>query len=126
MTSLRDKKDRPSRPIPEAQADELRLRWQASQAASDLKPGDLVKEKRGLGYLRRVKEGGPDALILWRMLDEENIQDFILIEDFLQEMGAFAPLDCIIGFITDGGNAVKLMPHSTQYLEPAGGPDDAV
>lgn len=113
-------------PVLEAQAMELSLRWQEAHKPSDLKPGDLCREKRGLGSTRppyRTKR----LLIVWRLLNLDNWIDQQHIEGLLKQSSAGTDRpDCLVGILTDDGSAVGIVPHQLSQLQRwRQGDDDA-
>lgn len=102
-------------PLKEAQAMELRLRFDAFRTQHDLKPGDLVREKHGIGFLKdNLSENA--VLMLWRFLDENDAQDWEKIQHFHRTL-SFERVDCIVIFVDDDGDTRWIM-HNTAALEP--------
>lgn len=103
--------DRLIPPHPLAQAMELRQRFAAAQVKHDLKPGDLCREKTGLGVF-----DPPRLAMFWRWLDTRSYFDRCAIAEFVKEHMA-ASADCIIAFIADEGG-IFFHPADSQRLEP--------
>lgn len=107
----------PKMPLPEAQAMELRLRWESWCQPSDLVPGDLVVEKRGLGSTK-PQHRRERIMIVWRVLDAENWQDQAMIErHFEHNLAGSDRFDCIVGELQENGAVVSLRPHELRQLE---------
>jgi hypothetical protein len=113
-------KDEPHPMDPLAQAMELRARFRdvygdvMSLPGAHERPivGSLVKGKRGLSRYK-----GDPVLIVWRMLDDDNWQDVELVTDYIKRHFCGERMDCITGYLNDGGNTVVLEPHALRLLD---------
>src|SRR6185437_13553982 len=105
----------PARPVAEAQVDELRRRFAATHAGpTDLRYGDVVREKRGVGMVTLdVRDTLP--LLLWRPLDRTDPIDLDIIRAGLHN--CVDRFDCLVGMIHTGGT-VEFRAHCLAYLEP--------
>lgn len=109
------KRERPIRPLVEAQILELQRRYTDYVSSSaDLVPGDLVVERDGMGVL--TNEARKDVvLILWRTLDEHDWQDRELIKDWIAEHEVNR-LDCILAYVDADGGGLTFMLHELARL----------
>lgn len=113
-------------PLLTAQADDLRARWESAQQPTDLKEGDLVMEKRGLGC--QIGETRKNVLlIVWRMLDFKDFRDVALVHSWTKRgLTNTDRLDCMVGEISYGsGNPdlTGISPHQLSQLERWDGRD---
>jgi hypothetical protein len=92
---------------------ELQSRFKASQAIADgLVPGVMVKEKLGLGFLRKA-----EPMILWALLDRENTIHLQIVAS-MQERTSLPPdIDCFVAITSTTGSTLMYMPHSLSALE---------
>lgn len=76
--------------------------------------GDLVKKRHGLS----VQQPSP-VLILWRMLDDANFQDRIIIERYLREneSNIAERVDVIVGLMSRNQDQTIFALHATSLLE---------
>lgn len=109
-----DDDETPSRPLMEAQRMELLSRWQSYNEPQNLKPGDLVVEKDGLGR-KKPSSRGTILMMVWRMLDPHSPYDAALIEQWLAEYPSNR-LDCLVAWLTDDAVAVIFEPHELAQL----------
>lgn len=108
------------RPTALAQRMELRSRWEAFNRRDDLKPGDLVMEKPGMGFLK-PEHTSTHVFMLWRLLDMGDPIDRMICRDWV-ENHVVDTLDCLVVHISDGGHSLYWQPHSLAQLMRA--PDD--
>lgn len=113
----RDAEPEPALPLKSAQAMELRDRWERWNVPSDLKPGDLVMERPGLGS-RKPHFRKNELLILWRMLDPTNPVDQMHIEQAIQRGNSGTDRqDCMVGSLEEHGICVNIYPNELRHLE---------
>lgn len=115
--SSRDEPEEPPLPMLEAQAMGLRARWDAFNEPPDVKPGDLVMHKPGLGSRRKPYRDG-QLMILWRMLDAANSMDTMHVERYLSAamVESADQVDCIIAHIGSDGAGIAFRPDHTRQL----------
>lgn len=107
------------RPVPAAQAMELRERWRLYNKQQILEPGQFVKEKQGLGHF-----ASDVVLMLWRMLDISDSLDRIMASQWMERI-QHNRLDCVVAYVSDDGAGIMFEPHELAQLELAeGGNDD--
>jgi hypothetical protein len=97
---------------PVAQAAELRDRWERAQVPHGIKPGDLVKQKRGTAQI-----GGDPVLIFWRRLIPHHFIDSAIINAFVA-MTFTNRVDCIVAKLSDSGSTLVFLPAEIALLEP--------
>src|ERR1700749_3064789 len=98
-----------SRPLPEAQAMELRRRFLLREEASDLKPGDLCTEKEGLEALNGHIRRGTLMLVV-RHLDLSSWADRILYETALKNGSLPDPdVDCFAAILDLEGDLSSML-----------------
>ena len=97
---------------PLAQIMELRSRFQSAKVSHDLKEGDAVREKEGIGILN-----GRPPVMLWRLLRFDNFADREIIRSAVPHR-ILPTVDCLVGRISDDAVCVLFIPHYTAFLEP--------
>lgn len=104
----------PSRPLMQAQQIELTRRFElANEPPADIKPGDLVAFKEGLGCMTATGQE-TYALILWRMLNIADYQDRLHIR---QHQGTTHDrYDCLLAHVTDDASALVFVPAELAHL----------
>ncbi len=112
-----DDEQRKPGPVPLAKAMELRLRHRLAHEPSDIKPGDIVREKHGLGATKQEYRA-EQVMIVWRLLDPRDWLDRQLVEKWIERniAGVDRP-DCIVAELGNGGEYVSLHPHQLSMLE---------
>lgn len=113
-----DKKLRQHPIDPLAQAMELRSRFQTVHGDTLQFPqhtavGRLFKEKAGV---RRYLHD--PVLIVWRMLDMEDSQDWEIVKDYISKFHVLDRFDCVTGMLNEEGTTVMAQPHSLCLLTP--------
>ena len=92
---------------------ELRSRFRSVKTAElPIQPGDIVKFKRGVATLTH-----DPVMIVWRLLDENNKQDWALIVEAHHHCFYLERLDCIIGCLEPDGITVHSRPLSRAVLQ---------
>jgi hypothetical protein len=107
------------RPVLEAQAMELQLRFAAymkdHHLTSRVGPGNLVVEKHGLGFLDLAQKERV-VWMFWRWLDPSNPVDLIIIGDAVKSQFV-TDVNCIVGAVSDDNGSVVYRPHDAAQLE---------
>jgi hypothetical protein len=112
LASGKTGRKRETHPVhPEAQSMELRDRYMRAQVKADLKPGDLCREKAGIGMLVHAP-----ILILWRWLDMKDRQDRLIVKDWIENHHTNR-IDCMVAFLSDDGRDMVIMPHELGRLK---------
>ena len=89
---------------------ELRSRFRSVKTAElPIQAGDIVKFKRGVATLTH-----DPVMIVWRLLDENNKQDWALIVEAHHHSFYLERLDCIIGCLEPDGITVRTYCFRTQ------------
>lgn len=109
--------DTPSRPTLLAQQIGLRERWDRYNTRPDFKPGDLVREKPGLGCIK-AKFKPDTAMMLWRILDMNDPHDAEIIKDAIRQFRVNR-VNCLVAFLDDNGGETIFIPHELAQLEKA-------
>lgn len=121
LTRLLDdnQQDTPSqRGTLEAQAMELQARFAAYQVKHSFAPGDLVREKPGLGKLKAESRDNIQ-LIYWRDLAWGDPFDREIIRDAIANAVCVTAVNCIVAFRHDDGVGIAFLTHDKSQLEPA-------
>lgn len=102
------------RPHPTAQRMELRDRWKRAQDTTTFAPGDLVRQKPGLGILK-----DPDACqaIYWSTFDIANPVHRLCLEDQLRRASTLPAFDCFIAILTDDARTLLFYVTDSATLE---------
>lgn len=106
------------RPAMADQVQKLRDLRQRFERRHDLRPGQFVRIKDGMGTLR--DDVRPTmALMLWRELDIDDPRDRMLLEEWTRKSGLGNDIaDCLVAHICDDGHCLILLPMTLQELEP--------
>jgi hypothetical protein len=108
-------RERKAHPLhPDAQGMELQDRYNRAQVKADLKPGDLCREKAGMGVLAHSP-----VMVLWRWLDTDDQQDSWIVKDWVENHHTNR-IDCLVGYLSDDGRDMVIMPHESWRLERLG------
>lgn len=104
----------PARPHPTAQRMELRDRWKRAQETTAFAPGDLVRQKPGLGILK-----DPDTCqaIYWGAFDIANPAHRLCLEDQLQRGTVLPVFDCFIAVVADDTRTLAFYVTDSATLE---------
>lgn len=113
MGAVRGETETSSRPHVDAQHMELAARWDAYNEPHDLKPGDFVVEKRGVGM---KKPSSVILMMVWRLLDMNDPNDKLLAEQRISEYPVNR-LDCIVAWLTDDSSTLVFEPHELARLQ---------
>ena len=102
------------RPHPTAQRMELRDRWKRAQETTAFAPGDLVRQKPGLGILK-----DPDACqtIYWGAFDIANPVHRLCLEDQLRRGTVLPVFDCFIAVLMDDTCSLSFYVTDSATLE---------
>lgn len=107
--------DVPSFPVMEAQAMELRGRWESAQTQARLVPGDLCMEKHGIGA-RKAAYNKAQLAIFWRLLDFDNAADQMHLKRHMKRAGIADRPDCLIGVLSEGDQSLMLIVSQVSHL----------
>jgi hypothetical protein len=113
--AVADKKDdRPARhPLASlAQAMELEARFKAACEEHTFAPGDLVRSKPGLGFLKTES-----VMMYWRALDLSDPTDFYMAKRFIKRT-MVNRIDCVVAYLAEDGGTVLHVPAESALLEP--------
>lgn len=103
------------RPHPMAQRMELRDRFARAQVKHTIQPGDIVRQKPGLGI---VKEPDTTQLIFWAWYDPNDPMHVACLAVQLERAHAQPDFDCFIATLMDNGQSLLFYITSSNSLEP--------
>jgi hypothetical protein len=109
-----------TRPTMAAQYEELRAIWHALQERRDIKPGMLVKFKKGASALSVSHDGLQVGWIVVRVLDPDNEIDHLIVSDRIRTSPVThhgLGFDCIIATTSDNNSIMVMeMVHSSTLI----------
>lgn len=95
----------------EAQIENLRSAWAHYTAPKSFKPGDLCRDRDGLGTFN-----DDPVLLFARMLNPANEQDRVMIDDATRSQ-RWNKVDCIVAR-GHGEGTITFFVHDSDLLEP--------
>ena len=101
--------------IIEAQRMELRDRFARMQEKHDFKPGDIIRQKRGLQTCEPMTG---DAYVFVQYFDRESPAHMLRMEDDARRMIMHPLVDCFIGTLSPGEKSVLLILVPSCMFEP--------
>lgn len=114
MGDMMQQQEPPTRPHVDAQLMELHARVESMCADHDLKPGDIVVEKEGLGMFQdHCRQNMPMMIVRRLDMSRDYDRQLAMRQAFEDKLDV---LDCVVAWVDDDGSRLLFQCHCMGML----------